>query len=83
MKMKKPFGIIFDPKMQPGFQGRFGLSARGVLGLGSITGTAPPDDPEPYTADQVMRERVPLEQKFQSMQVPQLLPSKLLRRNGK
>ncbi len=80
MRKPNPFGIIFKPEMQPGFQGRLGASARTVLGLGSISGSAPKDRPEPFTANQVLEERVPLEEKFQSMQVPQLLPSKLLRR---
>lgn len=79
-RKKHPFDIVFDPTNQPGWESRFGASARHVVGINAIVGTAPKDNPEPYTADQVLQHRANLEKKFVTMQVPQLLPSKLRRR---
>ena len=77
---KHPFDIVFSPTNQPGFESRFGMPANRIIARDSITGTAPKDNPEPYTASEVLEHRANLEKKFVSMQVPQLLPSKLRRR---
>ena len=77
---KHPFDIVFDPTNQPGFESRFGMHANRVVAKDSIVGTAPKSNPQPYTATEVVEHRANLEKKFVSMQVPQLLPSKLRRR---
>ncbi len=79
-RKKHPFDIVFDPTNQPGWESRFGASAKHVLGINAIRGTAPKRNPEPYTATEVVEHRENLEKKFVTMQVPQLMPSKLRRR---
>lgn len=79
---KHPWDISFSPTNQPGWESRFGMPIRNIMAKDSITGTAPKSNPQPYSATQVVEDRQNLEGFFVSMQVPQLLPSKL-RRRGK
>ena len=82
-RKQKPFGIVFDPRSQPGFAGRYGVDASRLVAQNTITG-GPSKDPqnEPYSATQVLRPQQNLREKFVTMQVPQLLPSNILRRKG-
>lgn len=77
---KHPFDIVFEPTNQPGWESRYGGSARRIVGKDSIVGSGPKDNPQPYTASQVLEDRQNLEGFFVTMQVPQLMPSKLRRR---
>lgn len=63
-----PFGASFNPKEQPGFQTRYGVSLDRFLGGANIVNS--PDKPTPQ-----LEVRENLRTKFGSGQVPQLLPS--------
>lgn len=80
MSKRSPFGIVFEPTNQPGWESRFGHPTRSIVMKDSIVGTSPKDHPEPYTASEVLKQHNDLKAKFVSMQVPQLLPSQILRR---
>lgn len=76
--MKKPgFGIVFDPRMQPGFSTRY-RSLDSLMQGGLIRGEGKETSPLPFTANEVFRESN-LREKFNSGQIAQLLPSRMRR----
>jgi hypothetical protein len=73
MKKKSLFGINFDPKMQPGHQGR-------TASIQSLQGVTVRDKQAPEL--DIFGE-ANLRQKFGSRQVAQTLPSRIFRPKGK
>lgn len=82
-RRNKAFGIVFDPSNQPGWQSRMGMPIKHILGKDQIVGTAPKSEPQGFTGNQVLAPQKNLEEFFVTMQVPQLMPSKIRRQKGR
>ena len=72
---KKMFGANFAPTQQPGFQTRF-KSMEGLMGV-TLNNT-----PEEKDGSDVIFRESGLREKFKSLQVPETLPSRKLRKWG-